>query len=98
MAALLIAEEEDQTQVLPSKQRNSNKARKHKNKRKGKPDEVDDTGLKGLEAIGGSVVALSSGGGRDDAGARDAIWERTFLLDRQSYFNNSSRVASTCHC
>jgi hypothetical protein len=75
MAALLIAEAEDQKHAPPSKQGNSNKARRHRNRRKSnlyKPGAVS----KGLtEAIGGSV-ASNSGRTRDNAddgmGGRDA--------------------------
>jgi hypothetical protein len=68
MATLLIAEEEDQKQAPPSKQGSSKKARKHRNRRKANPDELD-TGSKGPdEATGGS---LASSRGRDNAGERD---------------------------
>jgi ankyrin repeat protein len=71
MAALLLAEEEDHKPTLPSKQRNSNRARKHNNRKKANRHELD-TGPQGLKAISGSVVASSSGR-RDDAGGRDDL-------------------------
>jgi hypothetical protein len=59
MVTLLIAEEEDHKQLPPSKQGNSNRARKQKNRRKANPDELD-TGSKGCtEAIGSSVASSS---------------------------------------
>jgi hypothetical protein len=69
MAALSIAEEELQKQAPPSKQGNSNRARRHRNRRKANPDELD-IGCEGLdEAIGGSVA--SSSDRRDNAGEID---------------------------
>jgi hypothetical protein len=70
MAALLLAEEEDEKQALPSKQGNSNKARKPEPDRKSKPRRAGPTGFKGLtEGLGGGSVASSSGKTRDNAGA-----------------------------
>jgi hypothetical protein len=70
MAALLIAEEEDQQQALPSKQGNSSRARKHRNRKKASPNELN-SGSKGHnEALSGSVDS-SSGIGRDSVGERD---------------------------
>jgi hypothetical protein len=68
MAALLIAEEEDQKQAPPSKQGSSKKARKHRNRRKANPDELE-TGSKGPDEATGSSLASSRG--RDNAGGRD---------------------------
>jgi hypothetical protein len=69
MAALLIAEEEDQKQAPPSKQRNSNKARKHRNRGKVNQDKLD-TGSKGHDkALSGSMASRS--GRRDSARKRD---------------------------
>ena len=69
MAALLIAEEEDQKQALPPRQGNSDKARKPRNRRKANPDKLD-TGSKGHDEALRSSVASSSGR-RDSAGERD---------------------------
>jgi hypothetical protein len=69
MAELLIAEEEEQKQSAPSKQGITNKARRHKNRRRANPEELD-TGSKGHnEASCGSVA--SSSGRRNEAGERD---------------------------
>jgi ankyrin repeat protein len=70
MAALLIAEEEDQLQAPPSKQGNSNKARKHRNRKKATLTELN-TGPEGHNDANASNVASSSGIRRDSVGKRD---------------------------
>jgi hypothetical protein len=70
MAALLIAEEEDQTHAPPSKQGNSNKARKHKNRKKASPNKLN-TGSKGHNEENSGSVASGSGIRRDSVGKRD---------------------------
>jgi ankyrin repeat protein len=70
MADLLIAEEDDLKQAPPSKQGNSNKARKQRNRKKASPDELN-TGAKGHNEANTSSVASSSGIRRDIVGERD---------------------------
>jgi hypothetical protein len=60
MAALLIAEEEDQKQAPPSRQGNSSKARKQRNQRKAKES----------EGLVGSAVVESSGHVQDQQQSR----------------------------
>jgi len=60
MAVLLIAEEEDYKQCVSFKQGISNKARKHRNRRKANADELT-TGSKGHDEAASSSVASSSG-------------------------------------
>jgi hypothetical protein len=66
-----MAEEEYQKQPPPSKQSNSNKARRHRNQIKANPDELD-TNFKGPnETISGYVAA--SCGRKDKTGERDKM-------------------------
>jgi hypothetical protein len=69
MAALLIAEEANQKQALPSKHGNSNKARKQRNRRKTNLDELEAGSEGHNEGLSGKVA--SSSGMRDGVGERD---------------------------
>jgi hypothetical protein len=60
MAALLIAKEEDQKQLPHAKPGKSNKVRRHRNRRKANPDELN-TGSKGPDEAISSGMALRSG-------------------------------------
>jgi hypothetical protein len=72
MAELLIAEREDQKHALSSEQGNSNKARKHRNRRKANQDELDTCSKEhGGRVMSGSVA--SSSGRRDSASGRDEM-------------------------
>jgi hypothetical protein len=77
MAALLLAEEqEDQKQPPPSKQGSSDKARKHKNRRKPNPDEPETDSTKAHDEAISGIAASSSGRGRDTAGGESDVMGR----------------------
>jgi hypothetical protein len=90
MATLLIAEEEDEKQALPSRQGNSNKARKHRNRRKANPDKLG-TGFKERNEALSSRLASSSGrrgsaGKRDDMARDTALHRKSDIeIDAQSH-------------
>jgi hypothetical protein len=72
MAAMLIAEEEDQKHLPHAKQGTSNKAQKHRNRKKTNPDELD-TGFKGPDEAISVSIASSTSGRRDNVRERDGM-------------------------
>jgi hypothetical protein len=71
MVALLIAEVKVHKQAPSSKLVNSNKARKHRTRKKANPDE-QNTGSKGHDEKGQNTSNVASGSGtRDNVGDRD---------------------------